>query len=347
VTAGHRNRVLSGAALALAVLLTACGGGLLDHAPPPARPLESERRAILVVDAETGATLQAEHASGPRYPASLTKMMTLYVTFDALRRGTLTWDQPMQVSAFAATRPPTRLGLRAGDTLVVRDAVLGLITKSANDAAVVLAEAIAGTEADFARQATLFGRRLGMTGTEFTNASGLPDPDQVTTARDMAKLARALVRDFPDEYALFATQRFTFKGTRFDNHNHLLGVVEGVDGIKTGYTRASGFHLVASATRGGRRVIAVVMGAPSGPERDAEAALLLELGFERLGLLPRVAAAAAPRRREEREERQAEPRRSAAVIRPAPIRATPPARFKRRRQATLPSAGRSALAPQA
>ncbi len=237
----------------------------------------------IVIDVETGRVLSAVNADAITYPASLTKMMTLYLTFEALNAGKLRLDQYLPVSVEAASRAPTKLGLSPGGTVGVQDLILGLVTRSANDAASVLAEGLGGSEAAFAEQMTRKARQLGMTSTVYRNASGLPDPDQYTTARDEAQLALSLYRDFPREYRYFATRQFYFRGSIIHNHNHLLDWYEGADGIKTGYIGASGFNLAASAVRNGHRLIGVIMGGPSAGTRDREMAALLDRGFEEVG----------------------------------------------------------------
>lgn len=238
----------------------------------------------IVIDVETGRVLSAVNADAITYPASLTKMMTLYLTFEALNAGRLRLDQYLPVSYEAASRAPTKLGLRPGESIAVQDLILGLVTRSANDAASVLAEGLAGSsEPAFAEGMTRMARQLGMTNTVYRNASGLPDPDQYTTARDEAQLALALYRDFPREYRYFSTRQFYFRGNMIHNHNHLLDWYEGADGIKTGYIGASGFNLAASAVRNGHRLIGVIMGGPSAGTRDREMAALLDRGFEEVG----------------------------------------------------------------
>ena len=217
--------------------------------------------ASIVVDANSGATLSSNSPDSIRHPASLTKMMTLYLLFERLDAGKMSLDTEMRVSEHAAEQDPTKLGLRPGQTIRAEDAIKGLVTKSANDAAVVIAEAIGGDEDDFARMMTRKARALGMTRTVYRNASGLPDDDQVTTARDQATLGRALQDQFPRYYRYFATTSFTFRGRTIRGHNHLLGSVDGVDGIKTGYIRASGFNLVTNLKRGNRHLVGVVLGA--------------------------------------------------------------------------------------
>jgi D-alanyl-D-alanine carboxypeptidase len=208
-------------------------------------------------------------------------MMTLYMLFEAIDSRRLTMQTRLRVSPSAAAEEPTKLGLIAGQTIAVRDVILGLITRSANDAAVVAAEALAGSEERFATQMTAKARRLGMSSTTFQNASGLPDPEQRTTARDMARLARALMRQFPHHYHFFATESFSYNGYTYANHNRFMGWYEGADGLKTGYTRASGFNLAASADRGGRRLIGVVMGGTSPAARDERMGVILDDAFAR------------------------------------------------------------------
>jgi D-alanyl-D-alanine carboxypeptidase len=251
----------------------------------------------IVLDAATGKVLHEDNADAQKYPASLTKMMTLYMIFDALDSGKIKLGTTWTVSRHAAGMSPTKLGLDAGETISVRDVILGLITKSANDAAAVAAEGLGGTEDHFGELMTQRARRLGMSNTTFQNASGLPDPGQVTTARDMARLSRALIRDFPHYYSYFSTPEFTYAGRRHANHNRLMNWYEGADGIKTGFIRASGFNLAASAVRENRRIIGVVMGGPSPVARDQYMGKLLDVGFSRMPDGPsdiRHAAAPAP-----------------------------------------------------
>ncbi|WP_315833405.1 D-alanyl-D-alanine carboxypeptidase [Bradyrhizobium prioriisuperbiae] len=244
----------------------------------------------IIVDGNSGATLQANSADGPRHPASLTKIMTLYLLFERLESGKMTIDTQMAVSEHASEQAPTKLGLRPGQSIRVEDAIKGLVTRSANDAAVVISEAIAGDEDDFAKLMTRKARALGMSRTTYKNASGLPDEDQVTTARDQATLGRAIQDRFPRYYRYFATNDFHYRGNVIRNHNRLLGRVEGVDGIKTGYTRASGFNLVTSMHRGNRHLIGVVLGGRSGGSRDATMRNLLAENLER-GATKRTVAA--------------------------------------------------------
>ena len=254
-------------------------------------PVEA-RYATVVVNADTGKVLHSLNADTRNYPASLTKIMTLYMVFEGLKQGKLTMKQELPVSRRAAGMAPSKLGLKANETINTRDAVLALITKSANDAAVVIAEALDGTEVKFARQMTNRARELGMISTTFRNASGLPNRRQLSTARDMAVLALRLVRDFPEEYRYFATKTFKFRGRTYRNHNGLLDRYDGADGIKTGYIRASGFNLVASAERDGTRVIGVMFGGRSAGSRDAQMVRLLDRGFAKVSPSKKNAASA-------------------------------------------------------
>ena len=226
--------------------------------------------AWMLLDAETGQVLSEQNADVLTYPASLTKMMTLYLTFEALNQGRIRTDQLFTVSAFAASRSPSKLGLTPGEAVPLRDLILGLVTRSANDAASVIAENLAGSEANFARYMTWKARQLGMQHTWYQNASGLPDPSQRTTARDVARLSLALYHDFPREYRYFSTQEFYFRGDEINTHNHLLEWYPGADGIKTGFVNASGFNIATSAVRNGRRLIGVIMGGRSARSRDVQ-----------------------------------------------------------------------------
>src|SRR5207247_1518487 len=209
-------------------------------------PARTAPYADFVLDANSGSVLHETNADARRHPASLTKIMTLYMLFEQLEAGKLKLDSELKVSEHAASQSPTKLGLRAGGTIQVEDAIKGIVTRSANDAAVVIAEAIAGDEDDFAELMTKKAQALGMSRTVYKNASGLPDDDQVTTARDQSILGRAIQERFPKYYKYFSLRAFTFRGQSIANHNRLLGRIEGVDGIKTGYIRASGFNLVTS-----------------------------------------------------------------------------------------------------
>ncbi len=239
--------------------------------------------ASFVMDAETGRVLYQKNADTLNYPASLTKMMTLYMLFDALERGKLTMNKKLATSARATRQPPSKLGLRLGETIMVRDAIHSLTTKSANDVAVVIAEAINGTERRFAIAMTAKARKIGMRKTTFRNASGLPHRGQLSTARDMAQLARRLIRDFPQYYKFFSRRTFNYDGKTYKNHNKLLKTYKGVDGIKTGYIRASGFNLVTSAQREGNRIIGVVFGGRTSRSRNHLMTKLLNNGFKKLG----------------------------------------------------------------
>ncbi|WP_237179885.1 D-alanyl-D-alanine carboxypeptidase [Rhodoplanes sp. Z2-YC6860] len=233
--------------------------------------------AAIVVDAKTGAVLHQAAPDGLRHPASLTKIMTLYLLFERLEAGKIALDTEMPVSEEAAAQAPTKLGVRAGTMLKVEDAIGGLVTKSANDAAVVVAEALSGgTQRDFAEMMTKKARALGMSNTVYRNANGLPNDEQVTTARDQALLGIAIQQRFPKYYRYFSLANFVYRGHNMRNHNHLLGKVEGVDGIKTGYTNASGFNLVSSVKRGYRHIVAVVLGGRSAGSRDARMRELIE-----------------------------------------------------------------------
>jgi D-alanyl-D-alanine carboxypeptidase len=255
----------------------------LAGAPAAASELPAPRGGpvyeAIVLDAETGQVLRELNPDAATYPASLTKMMTLYLTFEALNSGKLRLDQYFQVSAAAAAHAPSKLGLEPGEDVTIRDLILGVVTKSANDAAAVLAEGLGGTESNFAAMMTQKARQLGMAHTVYRNASGLPDAGQLTTARDIARLALALLHDFPREYRYFSVRQFEFDGRIVDSHDHLLEWYDGADGIKTGYTVASGFNLATSAVRNGHRLIGVIMGGGSARVRDDEMARLLDLGF--------------------------------------------------------------------
>jgi D-alanyl-D-alanine carboxypeptidase len=232
--------------------------------------------AAIVVDANSDHVLHEASADEPRHPASLTKIMTLYLLFEQLEAGKLKLDTPLQVSAHAAAQTPTKLGLKANQTLSVEDAIKGMCTKSANDAAVVVSEKVGGSEEEFAKLMTEKARALGMTNTTYVNASGLPAEEQITTARDQAILGRAIQDRFPVFYRYFSTANFRYHGTDMHNHNSLLGQVKGVDGIKTGYTEASGYNLVSSVRRELRHIVAVVLGGTSNAARDTRMRQLIE-----------------------------------------------------------------------
>jgi D-alanyl-D-alanine carboxypeptidase len=231
--------------------------------------------AAIVVDANTGKVLHEANADAPRHPASVTKVMTLYMLFERLEAGKVSLNTELPVSARAAAQAPSKLGLKPGQTLTVDDAIRALVTKSANDAAVVVAEALGETEGNFAAMMTRKARALGMNHTHYRNASGLPNDEQITTARDQALLGRAIQDRFPKQYRYFATASFTYKGRAMRNHNKLLGSMAGIDGIKTGFVNASGFNLLASLKRDNRHLVAVVMGGRTGNARDARMRELL------------------------------------------------------------------------
>jgi D-alanyl-D-alanine carboxypeptidase len=262
----------------IAVALVASGSGA-DAARKKKSAPKVERYASIVIDADSGFVLSEKHADKKLHPASLTKMMTLYLTFEALDNGTLQKNSRIRVSKHAAGQEPSKLGLTAGSTIRVEDAILALVTKSANDAAATLAEAIGGSEAQFASLMTRKAKALGMVNTRFTNASGLHQPSQVSTARDMALLSLALMRDHPRHYKYFSTASFTFAGKTYRNHNHLMKTYKGMDGLKTGYVYASGYNLAASAVRDGRRLIGVVFGGRTAKSRNDHMAELLDAAF--------------------------------------------------------------------
>jgi D-alanyl-D-alanine carboxypeptidase len=240
-----------------------------------ALPALAAPHSAIVVDARTGRDLYKSDADDLRYPASLTKMMTLYLTFEALQAGRISKSTPVTFSSYAASMPPTKLGIKAGNSISVETAIYALVTRSANDAATALGEMLAGNTENFARVMTATAHRLGMTRTTFHNANGLPASGQMTTARDMALLGIALREHFPQYYGYFATRSFMYGRHRIRNHNHLLGRVDGLDGIKTGYTRDSGFNIVTSVKRDGRSIVAVVIGGRTSRSRDKEVAGLI------------------------------------------------------------------------
>jgi D-alanyl-D-alanine carboxypeptidase len=260
------------------------------HARAQSEDNYSPAFSSIIVDANSGAMLASTNPDASRHPASLTKIMTLYLLFERLDGGKLKLETELPVSEHAAEQAPTKLGLRPGQTIRVEDAIKGLVTRSANDAAVVIAEALGGDEENFAKMMSRKARMLGMSKTVYRNASGLPDDEQVTTARDQSTLGRAIQDRFPRYYRYFSTTSFTFRGHSISNHNHLLGTVEGVDGIKTGYTRASGFNLVTSMRRGNRHLVGVVMGGHSAGSRDAIMRGLLAENLEKASTRRSVAS---------------------------------------------------------
>jgi D-alanyl-D-alanine carboxypeptidase len=272
--------------------------------------------AAIVVDGNSGSVLYESNAESPRHPASITKIMTLYLLFERLEAGRIKLDSQLKVSEHASEQAPTKLGLKPGQTIAVEDAIKAAVTKSANDAAVTIAENLGGDEPSFARMMTEKARALGMTGTTYVNASGLPDDDQITTARDQAILGRAIQERFPRFYKYFATEEFVYHGHAMRNHNRLLGVVNGVDGIKTGYTNASGFNLVTSVHRDGRFIVAVVLGGQSASARDARMRELINVHIREASLrhtAPAIVEHAVPRSETrvasaEKSEARSEPR---------------------------------------
>jgi len=257
-----------GGALMIALLLGLCGSAGA-----------ATRTTSIAIDAETGAVLAASEPTQRWYPASLTKLMTLYLTFQAIEGKRLQLGDPLTVSTHAAAQPATGLGLEAGEKITVENAILAVITQSANDAAVVLAEAASGSEASFVAAMNREAERLGLAQTRFANASGLPDPGESTSARDIALLALALLHDFPQHYHFFAARGIEYRRTSLPTINPILGAYRGADGLKTGFTCDSGYNLVASAMRDGRRLIAVVLGAPNRANRTAAMVQLLDRGF--------------------------------------------------------------------
>lgn len=290
--------------------------------------------ASIVVDINSGRTLQATHADALRHPASITKVMTLYMLFEQIERGRFKLNSELPVSRFAASQKPSKLNLAAGSTIAVEDAIKALVTKSANDVAVVVAEAIGGSEERFGHMMTAKARSIGMSRSVFRNASGLPNPAQVTTARDLVTLGRAVHDRFPRFYHYFNTRSFEFDGYAYRNHNKLLGRVEGVDGIKTGFTRASGFNLLTSARADGRHLITVVLGGRSSRARDAQVAALVEQHLPRAVAgrrTTRTVEVAAAQVDDEDDEKPAQ-RVATATPAPAPqvTPAAPPLLLRRR-----------------
>jgi D-alanyl-D-alanine carboxypeptidase len=269
--------------LLAAVLFFVSAGAPLAEAKRRSASRPANRYASIVIDAATGTVLSQSNPDRHLYPASLTKMMTLYLTFEAISKGTLRKNQRLSVSSHAAVQVPSKIGLEPGETIRVEDAILSLVTKSANDVAVVLAEGIGGSEARFAQMMNQRAQQLGMRNTHFVNASGLHTPLQYSSARDMATLARALIYHYPNEYRYFKTRTFFYAGATIRNHNHMLETYPGMDGIKTGYIYASGYNLVASAVRNNHRLIGVVFGGRTTVSRNNHMAELLDTGFERVG----------------------------------------------------------------
>jgi len=295
-----------------------------------------ERHASIVIDAATGRVLYERMAAEERYPASLTKMMTLYLLFEHLQQGRISLSTNMTASAYACSQEPTKLGLKPGDQVSVEDAIKALVVRSANDVAVMVAEHLGGNEYQFATRMTAKAREMGMSHTTFVNASGLPDKGQITTATDLVVLSRHMIMDFPQFYPYFHAQSFVWNGRSFEGHNNLMKFFDGADGLKTGYTRMSGFNLASSAVRQGKRLIAVVMGGRTARDRDTKTAELLESEFSKLGLgrpAP-VIMAMSPLVLDDEEAAAAEQSERASAFRPdvqpvvlppAPQGATPPA----------------------
>ena len=248
----------------------------------PSHSLANSKYASLVIDADTGAILHQENAGKKRHPASLVKMMTLYMTFQALEQNKLRINKKLRVSTRASKQPPSRLGLRRGQYITVRDAIMSLIVKSANDSAVVLAEAIGGSEWQFVNMMNRMGNKLGMKNTTFRNASGLHDRKQKTTAYDMARLSVALRRDYPRYYHLFNKSQFSYKGRTYKSHNKITKNYRGADGLKTGYIRAAGYNLATSAKRNGRSIVGIVLGGRKAHTRDKHMVKLLDKSFRKV-----------------------------------------------------------------
>ena len=259
-----------GAACAALLLGTAAGAKSLYAEP---------KYAAFLVNSDSGEVMYARQADAPRFPASITKVMTLYVAFQELKAGNIRESDEIRISSFAASQPPSKLGLKPGATITVREAMGVIATRSANDMAVALAEFISGSQSAFAARMTREARRMGMSRTTFINATGLPNSGHITTARDIAILSRALIHDFPKRYPMFSQVAFEYEGQQIGNHNHLLRTMPGVDGIKTGFTNAAGFTLAASAAHDGVRLIAVVLGGPNRMMRDNNVTELLDTGF--------------------------------------------------------------------
>lgn len=269
---------------ALLAMMMLCAS-LPSDAQAKKKYVYSPPKAAMVVDGYSGRILYASNADKPRYPASITKVMTLYLLFEQMRDGRMNFKTRLKVSAEAASRPPSKLGLKPGSTISVKDAVYALVTKSANDVAAVVAENIAGSESAFARMMTQKARAMGMTNTTFRNASGLPDSKQVTTARDLITLGRRMRTDFPKLSKVFSTRYFTYGKRKFRNHNRLLFSYEGMEGMKTGFTRASGFNLLACSRRKDKYLLAVVLGGRSGKARNALMRRLLDKSWAKAVVL--------------------------------------------------------------
>jgi D-alanyl-D-alanine carboxypeptidase len=275
------------------LLLFFCLSLALLFAPLSAQAKSNPRYASIIMDADTGMILEQQYANKSLHPASLTKVMTLTLLFEKLKSGEIGLKDRIRISSHAASMVPSKLGLKPGSSIRVKDAISALVTKSANDVAVAVAEHIGGSERNFARLMNRKAIEMGMTRTTFKNASGLHDKRQVSTARDLAKMARYVINEHPRYYRHFSLQRFTYAGQTYRNHNRLLGSYDGMDGMKTGYVAASGFNLVASAVRNDRRIIAVVLGGRSSKTRNAHMRVLLDRGFSKLNAI-RIARADVP-----------------------------------------------------
>ncbi len=282
-----RSHFIRSALRKTAVFITVCAivashASLADAKPRRLRNTANNRYASIIMDAQTGRVLESTNPDKKLYPASVTKLMTLFLTFESIQRGRLSMNKTLTISTNATRQPPTKMGVRPGDTFTVKQGILSLITRSANDVAVVMAENIAGSEEAFAKMMNARARSLGMANTHFMNPSGLPNGAQMTTVRDIAILSRALMQYFPNQYPLFSTRSFVYKREVITNHNHLMESYEGMDGLKTGFINASGFNLAASAVRNNRRLIVVVFGGKSAASRDAHVADLFNQGFAML-----------------------------------------------------------------
>lgn len=277
----------------LRMLVLAFVLGLAFMIAPAAQAKANPKYASIVMDADTGAILHESNANKKLHPASLTKVMTLLMVFEALERGEMSLNDRIFISKHAAGQAPSKLGLPVGSSIKVRDAIYALVTKSANDIAAAVAEHMGRSERNFASMMTERAREIGMSQTTFVNASGLHNPGQISTARDMARLARFVIKAYPEYYSYFSTKNFTYNGQTYGNHNKLMGRYNGMDGMKTGYIGPSGFNLVASAVRGNHRLIGVVFGGRTGRSRDDHMAELLDLGFSKVDDV-RIASANIP-----------------------------------------------------
>jgi len=280
---GHQGKLTTPAAFRMLLLASlAIVASMIASLGSAWAQVGSARYSAIIVEARTGKIIMGVNQDEPRFPASLTKLMTLYMTFEALRDRRVQLTSYVPVSEWAAEQPPSKLGLQPGEALTVEQAILGIVTKSGNDAAAALGEFLGGSEDRFAQMMTLRARALGMSRTNFRNASGLPDPNQWTTARDLSTLGRRLVLDFPQLYGYFGVSGFVWHNRVIPNHDTMLRTYPGADGMKTGFTDYAGHNLETSAVRGGVRLIGVVMGAASNTERDQHMAMLLDDGFNQI-----------------------------------------------------------------